>query len=97
MKETKEFNLSIKREMKKASALKRWSTSRDKCLKAVETQQAYQDFVHTADGIDAFFKVSFAHAHDTFKMDKDLKAAIDILSDSIFEMEDLSESCLSNI
>ena len=87
---TKEFNITIKRETKKASAYKRWSIHRDMCLKAIESEQAYQEFVNSVEGIDAFFKVLFAHAHDKFKMDKDLSAAHDLLADGIFVMEDLS-------
>lgn len=87
----KQFNISIKRETKKASAYKRWSIHRDMCIKAVESEQAYQDFVRSVEGCNAYFKVLFSHAHDTFKMDEDLSAAHDLLSDGIFDASWLFE------
>ena len=90
---TKEFELTIKR-IKEQKQLHRWSIKapiyKEAIIKAVSSTESYEQFVNSARGIDIFFNMTFALNAGVVQLDADLNAAMDILADGIFVMEDLS-------
>lgn len=91
--ETKEFELTIKR-IKEQKQLHRWSINapkyREAIIKAATDTESYEQFINSARGIDIFFNMTFALNAGVVQLDADLNAAMDILADGIFVMEDLS-------